>query len=148
MDSLQVDTGLRRLQVTRDGEVVGEIKYNPSDYIFAEKYYSLFAFFEQKQNEYGARMAELDANTEKDAQGFPANTLERLQLAEQICNDLNAKIDEIFGENTSQIVFGDFKKLELYSQFFSSIAPDIQQARVQKIEKYIAPSKPRKRSKK
>jgi hypothetical protein len=147
MDNLVIDTGLRRLKVTRDGKEVGEVSYNPTDYIFAEKYYAIFAFFEQKQKEYEGRMAEMDASTEKDSFGFPANTPERLKLAEQICNDINEKIDEIFGENTSKIVFGDFKKLELYPQFFSSIAPDVQKARAQKVEKYITP-KPRKRSKK
>lgn len=133
MDSIQIDTGVKRIIVNDDPERV--IVFNPSDVMFAEKFYQLIRDFEGKQAEFQKRAQDLDTD-ELDDLGIPANIKAGIDLLREMCEYLREKIDDLFGSGTSQAAFQNANTLEMFEQFFDGIMPFIQQARSAKIEKH------------
>jgi hypothetical protein len=133
MDSLRIDTGTKKIQIN-DGPDF--IEFNPSDIIFAEKFYDLISDFEIRMDEYQKRLNELNDNQNKDDYGVPLNIEGTLKLMREICDYLRERIDNIFGEGTSQKVFGDAMNLDIFIQFFDGLTPFIKTARTAKLAKY------------
>jgi len=116
LPSLKIDSGLIRLAINDDpGRVIA---FNPKDVIFAEKFYNLIKKFEIRQAEFEAKAKELDAKDEVDSFGILVNTGERLAFLKDICQFVRDEIDGVFGEGTSQTVFGDAIGLDMFGQFF------------------------------
>jgi hypothetical protein len=136
LDSLQITTGQKRLPITRDGESVGEIVFNPGDVIFAEKFYRLIGDFQRKLGEYQSRGEAIDAVTGQDEHGIPVNAQARFELMRDVCEWLRSEIDDLFGAGTSQVVFGDAMALDMFQDFFTGITPFIQKSRSARLEKY------------
>ena len=133
METLQITTGEKRIPVTRDGTHAGEVVFNPSDVIFAEKFYKIVSEFESTLHDYQSRYDEL----EKDSKGQPMRMDESLSLLHETCQYVREKIDYVFGVGTSQIVFGDAMVLEVFPQFFDGITPFVQSIRAEKIAQYL-----------
>lgn len=142
MDILKIETGEKRISINGDESRV--ITFNPSDTLFAERFYLLMNEFEHKLNEYQTRSIELEADNRTNGNELPANMGERLELVKEACTYSRESIDKVFGEGTSQAVFGDALSLDLIQQFFEGITPLIQVARVNRIQKYID-KKPKKK---
>ena len=138
MDSLDLKTNSKKLAITRDGEQTGVLTFDPSDVIFAEKFYNLIAEFQAKSKEYEPRAAALDGNTATDTNGLPVNFGERIALLREVCEYIRGRIDHLFGIGTSQAAFGDVYDTELIVQFLDGLKPFFQSARVAKIEKYTS----------
>jgi hypothetical protein len=138
MDSIRIDTGEKRIAINDDPERV--IVFNPSDIVFAEKFYRVVGEFEAKQQEYISRSDEIEAVTDKDSNGLPANMEERLALLRETCEYIREKVDYVFGSGTSQTVFGDAMTLNMFEQFFSGIMPFIRSTRTEKIKQYLPPA--------
>jgi hypothetical protein len=134
MDSLRIDTGVKRIAINDDPNNV--IEFNPSDVTFAERFYGLIKEFEDKLAEFKTRSEAIDANTEVDINEIPVNLQDRLILMREACTFIRVKIDSLFGEGTSQKVFGDTLNLDCFTQFFEGITPFIQTARSEKLAKY------------
>jgi hypothetical protein len=134
MDSIQINTGEKRIAVNGDPERV--IVFNPSDVLFAERFYKLITEFEKKLNEYKIRAEEIDENSDVDDLGIPVNTQVRIDLMCEACIYIREQIDLLFGKGTSQKAFGDALTLDMFQQFFEGITPFIQNERSAKIEKY------------
>lgn len=134
MDSIRIDTGIKRIAINDDPNRI--IEFNPSDVVFAEKFYQLIKDFEIKQADYEKRAKALDEQKDVDANGIPVNLEEGIALLRDVCEFMREKIDYIFGKGTSQMVFGDALNLEMFDQFFTGITPFIQKARDVKIKKY------------
>ena len=134
-NNLRIDTGTIRLTVNDDPNRV--VRFNPGDVAFAEKFYTLLREFEGKQKEYQARAAALDADTSTDDLGLPANLGAGIAFLREICTYLRQKIDDLFGAGTSDAAFEDAMTLEMFDQFFSGITPYFQQARTQKMTRYL-----------
>lgn len=135
MDSIRIDTGVKRVCINDNPEKV--IEFNPSDVIFAEKFYQLIKDFELKQTEFINRSKELDANKEIDENGLPVNLNESIALLKEVCNYFREKIDGLFGEGSSQKAFGDSLNLDIFEQFFEGILPFIEKVREEKVKKYV-----------
>ena len=135
MDSLRIDTGVKRIAINDDPSRV--IEFNPNDLLFAEKFYALVGEFGQKQKEYQKRSAEIEANKEVDENGVPANTGDGLALMREVCTYMRGKIDYLFGEGTSEKAFGDTMSLYVFEQFFTGVTPFIQSARQDKVARYL-----------
>jgi hypothetical protein len=134
LPSLKIESGLIRLAINDDpGRVIA---FNPKDVVFAEKFYRLIKDFEDKQAEFETQAKELDAVEETDELGLPINTEERLAYIKEICEFTFEKIDEVFGEGTSEKVFEGVYNLDIIGQFFDGISPYIKAARTQRVEKY------------
>jgi hypothetical protein len=141
MDNLEINVGIKRLMINDDPDNV--IEFNPSDLLFAEKFYALMKDFEVKRLEYQKRAEVIDANKELDEMGLPKNIPDNLALLRDACQYMRGKIDELMGAGTSQKAFGIALNLDMFSQFFNGIMPYIQTARAEKVKKYA----PRKRHK-
>jgi len=136
MDNLRIDTGIKKILINDGPEF---IEFNPSDVIFAEKFYKLTKELEVKRVEYQQRADILDANKELDIMGLPVNIPENIALTKEACAFIREKIDELFGAGISQKLFGNTQSLDVFSQFFSGITPYIQSARTEKITQYTPP---------
>lgn len=139
MDTLTI-SGVKRIQIVDESGVTDDtrvISFNPSDVLFAEKFYALINAFQVKQEEFTRRAEELDKDTAVDGNGIPKNALESLDLLREICEYLRGEIDKLFGAGTSQMAFGSALSLESIDQFFVGVMPFVQSARTNKIEKYV-----------
>jgi len=112
------------------------LTFDPSDVIFAEKFYNLIAEFQAKVKEIEPRAKSLDENTAIDTNNLPVNFGERIALLREVCEYIRGRIDHLFGMGTSQAAFGDVYDTELIVQFFEGLKPFFQSARTAKIEKY------------
>jgi hypothetical protein len=136
--SIKIDTGELHIAITDENDNFrGEIKFNPKDVIFAERFYRLVSDFQEKQKEYLKRYEDIQRDKEVDEQGIPLNLNKQIELVKETCLYIREQIDHVFGEGTSQTVFGDGMVLEVFEQFFDGIAPFIQTTRTGKIGKYI-----------
>ena len=137
MDTLQINTGEKRIAINGDPERV--IVFNPSDVRFAERFYGLIKEFEDKLKEYQPRSEEIEIHQDVDENGVPLNLPDKLALMREVCEYMRSKIDELFGAGTSQKAFGDALVLGVFEQFFVGITPFIQAARTEKISQYTTP---------
>jgi hypothetical protein len=148
MDSIRIETGEKRIVINDDPNRV--IVLNPSDMLFAEKFYQLIREFEEKSLEYETKRKAIEATTERDTYGLPVNAKEYIDLLHETCQYFRDKIDWLFGAGTSQMVFGDALNIDAITQLFQGLTPYFTSAREAKITPYFAP-KPangRRRSKK
>lgn len=141
MDNIQVDTGVKRICINNDPERV--ITFNPSDVVFAERFYTLIGEFDKKSKEFVTRSKVISTSMKMDENGIPNNMQEVFDLMKEFCAYLREKIDAVFGAGTSQNVFGDAVNLDMFDQFFDGITPFIQQARDEKMKKHQPKNKGR-----
>ena len=95
MDSIRIDNGEKRICVNDDPSRV--IVFNPSDIVFAEKFYNLIGNFETRLTEYQGRSADIDADKSTDGNGLPANLGQRMALLREACQYIRDQIDVLFG---------------------------------------------------
>lgn len=134
MDSIRINTGVKRLVVNDDPARV--IEFNPEDVLFVERFYELIKVFQQKEHEFQRRIEELKAKEEKDEYGIPLSTPESLGLVLEVCDFLRDQIDRVFGKGTSMAAFGEVQSLDMFEQFFAGVTPFIQSVRSEKVTKY------------
>lgn len=134
-DTIRIDAGEKRILINDGPEV---LVFNPTDVVFVEKFYNVVGEFKQKQIEYEERATEIDGQVEVDPDGLPINMAERLKFVRELCQFSRERIDFLFGEGTSQNLFGDVESLDMVEQFFTVLTPFVQQERDKKIEKYRA----------
>lgn len=139
LDSLQITTGEKRIPIVRDGVHVGELVFNPKDSIFAEKLYVLLSEFQEKLKSRMVRMKEIESIQGTDSNGVALNAVELTKLTTGTCVYIRSEIDKLFGNGTSQMVFGDSMVLESFQQFFSGVLPHIEKERKEKVDGYIKP---------
>lgn len=137
MDTLTIDTGVRRVLVNNDPTRV--IEFNPNDILFAQKYYRCMRAFQEREAAYKARAAQLQADNTLGEDGVPLNAGERIDLLKELCDFTREQIDLVFGAGTSQTAFGDSYAVTAFSQFFNGMRKYITPARNAHIEKYINP---------
>jgi hypothetical protein len=135
-DRMVIDTGVKRIMIN-DGPAY--VEFNPTDVLFAERFYKLLADFKIKIDEYKARADELDRENIGDISGLPSNLPEGLAMMHEICDYMRGQIDYLFGAGTSQKAFGDVYNLSVFDQFFRGLGPFIQTARADKIAQYVRP---------
>ena len=109
------------LEVERGGERVGTVSFSPEDVGFASRYYAMMEGLSEREKAFQE----------------PENPGERLRQAENLCLWLRAELDVLFGEGTSQTLFGDSLNLNLLRQFFEGLAPAVRQARETCMAEYL-----------
>lgn len=137
---MKIETGLS-IPVERNGEHVGSLHFNPDDVCFVEHVYGLIGELEQAEKAYEAKAKELEADKAVDEYGIPKNIRARLQFLREVCEDLYAKIDTVFGAGTSEMAFGGALSLSAIEQFFTGLAPHFEQVRADKMAPYLSESK-------
>lgn len=139
MSNININTGEIKLTINDDKNRV--IAFNPNDLEFVNNLYELLTDLENKEKEYKAKEAEIDKNTEVNSYGIPVNLKEKLELLKETCGYMRGKVDSVFGEGTSQTVFGNTNTLDMFEQFFEGVTPYIQKVRDQKLSKYTKNNK-------
>lgn len=134
MDSIKIVTGEKRIAINDDENRV--IVFNPTDIIFAEKFYKLLGDFQTKLKEYQEKSAGIEAAKETDENGIPVNLSDRIALLREVCEYMGRQIDYLFGPGTAEKVTGGALDIDIFEQFFTGITPFVQQARAEKIKKY------------
>lgn len=135
MDNIQINVGEKRVIINGDPNRV--IVFNPSDALFAERFYNLICEFDAKLDEYKERSREIALIKDVDERGIPLNFVENLKLMKEACTFIRDRIDVLFGPGTSQIAFGDAMSLDMFVQFFEGITPLIQAVRKESMDKYM-----------
>ena len=136
MESLRID-GAVQLAINDDPERV--ISFVPEDVLFAERFYHLLDALREKEVEYRDRVAVLGENKAVDAYGIPENAPAGIALLHEVCDFMRDEIDTVFGEGTSEKVFGEVRSLDMIEQFFKGVTPYIQKARQKRTRKYTDP---------
>ena len=131
MDSLRIDSGIKELSINDDPDRI--IRFNPNDVLFREKFQALSNDFQKELSSFQDKMDALTDNNKK------------LELEKEACLYIREKIDYLFGEGTSQIVFQDEMDVDLFWQFFDGLAPYIKTAIDQRVKKYTPKIKPKKK---
>lgn len=144
MDSvLRIDDGTKKLAV---GDGPEFIQFNPSSVAWAEKFQGMRQELLDKIDELQARSKELEAKAKEAGKDSLAETEKSgLALRTEVCVYMRDKIDRLFGENTSQKVFGDLMSEYAITSFLEQVSPYIQIARADKMAKYAPPPASRKR---
>ncbi len=140
MDSIQVDSGVKRICINGDPGRV--ITFNPGDVLFAEHFYKVYDEFRAKLSDFEARSKRLDDNKALDPGGVPAGFGESLAFVREVCEWMCERIDVLFGAGASRAAFDGALSFEMIAQFLEGMTPFIQHARAEKLDKYAA-RKPR-----
>lgn len=140
-NKLVINTGEITIPIERNGVNVGNISFNPESVEFAEAFIKLLESLEEKSRELETKAKELeslseDEDSESELQ-IPKNAKENVELWKDVSTYLRSEIDVLFGENTSNIVFGSVNSLDMFFQFFDGITPFVAQGRVGKVEEYL-----------
>lgn len=131
MESLRIDTGIKRLLINDGPEV---LEFNPTDLLFAERFYAMYGRFGEKEKEFERRATKLNAANKDN----PENTFgEELSFLKETCEYLLGEIDGLFGAGTSKKLFGETYSLEAIGAFFQGVVPYIQSVRAQKVAQYV-----------
>lgn len=138
MESLQLSHSLR-IAIDEDENRV--IAFNPMDTVFVEKFYQLMQNFESKRAEYQKRAEELDADKAMDQFDIPENMGARIAYLKELCEFMFAEIDRVFGNGSSEKVFQGQYDLDMIRVFFEGIAPFVQKARAERMQKFMPPAK-------
>lgn len=133
MDNIQIITGEKRVTINGDHDRV--IVFNPTDALFAERFYALLSEMQKTLKDFKAK-GEALTTSERDEDGMPVNMQEHISLQKYLCDYLREKIDKVFGDGTSQKAFGEVRNLDVYLQFFDGILPFFQQARSERVAMY------------
>ena len=142
MDSLQISTGEKHLEIVRDGSAVGMLTFNPNDALTAEKFYKVIEKLNAKEKELQELSKGIDSRATKDSNGLPVNMPEIIDFAKQAHAALCEEYDYLFGAGTAKMIFGDFVPVNadgfaVHEQFIKGFAPHFEKARAEKINKYI-----------
>lgn len=125
MEKLQIHTGQIRLEIVDDsGESRGIFKFNPDDTAVAKRIFSLSQTVNEKMAEYEAKA--------KDAKDDQAN----VELLDETISYFRVVIDEIYGDGTSELLFGNAHSLSMFEDFFLGIIPYYKKASEQRVKKY------------
>ncbi len=135
---MKIDSGMVTIDVERDGEAAGSFSFNPENTSFREKVYKLFGDFKEKERELKEKTKRLQLDEAKDEDGIPLNLEAAIELEKETFQWTTQAIDEVFGEGTSKVAFGDEMNIYMLYQFMDEIAPFMEDAGGAKIERYVA----------
>lgn len=120
VDSIRVDTGVKRIEVNDDGET---ITLNFADQSFPARYFQMVDEFEAKSAEFQKQAQELDEKEMSEYEKQRAIADFNLEIHEFF----KERIDGLFGPETCRKVFGDIvPAMDLYMDFLNQLAPFFQ----------------------
>lgn len=127
MDTLKINVGSISLKILDDNNNErGIFTFNPNDIVTANKFFALMQEIDPKQEEF----------KQKELQIKDEDTKGKLDLVCEVIDYFEGKIDEIFGDGTSNLLFGNAKTLDMFSDFFNGIAPYYEKVSKQRMDKY------------
>lgn len=132
-NSIRVNTGKVTLEVNDSGDT---ISFNV-DVVFMERFQKLYDHVVTAEKDYEAREAVLDKDNTTDENGIPSNLAAKIALLKEFCIDCRAQIDTLFGDGTSDKVFGDSLLAEMFAEFLEAVTPFVAKVRAQAADKHL-----------
>ena len=136
MDSLRVNSGIKRIEVNDSKEYI-EIPI--SDASFFERYAEILQYFDKKQVEIDKRAKEIaekySAKEKEEILGEDAiaemnvdMVADTVKLYSELCKDTCMQLDKLFGDGCCRKVFVGIETpgIELIGDFFCRITPFLQ----------------------
>lgn len=143
MQNLNIDDGSITLCINQDQGRL--LKFNPRDLNFAKRFYSFMDDFSEKETELHTKAKRIDSKMEYDENGVPVNIGDIFELMTELDTYFREKLDFVFGEGTSNTVFGtvnlvsrDSKGNTILNNFIEGVAPFIESARKTEVTKHTA----------
>lgn len=134
MHNINLNLGTKVVSI--NGDPQRTIEFNPQDTLFVEKFYQVYSEIQAKQEYLSAKAEAIDTTPGED--GLPVGFKEQIALINETCTYMREKIDYLFGEGTSQTVFGSVMNMDAIAQFLEGITPMIMNDRTDKVAKYAA----------
>lgn len=126
MDKLRVDSGIKTIEVNDNGDCIG---IPISDSTFYERFAALLKNFEKKQIEIEQQGKELSEKHKDKPDDGVDMIVDVFGLYKNLCKDVCAELDKLFGEGCCQKVFVgvEVPSVELIGDFFEQIVPLLNQ---------------------
>lgn len=134
MDSLRVDSGIKKIEVNDDGEYINIPVHDVS---FFERFGEIAKSFEQKEVEYSKRADDL-AEKHKGKEKADADAIaDTVAMYADFSRDMCAELDKLFGEGCCRKVFVGIENpsVELIGDFLDQITPLLNQYGRERSEK-------------
>lgn len=142
-NSININTGAVRLEVNRDSRNgVGVVEFNPNDITFVKNFKNLIHTHKVKVNEIKGKEKQISKLQGNDGDGFDKKIDPSIDLQLEACLWERGEIDRVFGNGTSDTVFGPYNNLDCFEQFYNAVAPYIQSVRDDKVNKYAKHNAP------
>ncbi len=147
MDSLQIKSGKKRIQITdENGGEKGVLEFNPSEFAFIEKYQELLINFTEKSGKID-ELRQAAGLVEVDSENIREQSDVIFTAVKELYDFFENEIDGLFGTGTSAMLFSEERDVDEYHQFLEGIAPYIQGERAKKMARYAPPSRSKKAKK-
>ena len=125
MGKLIINTGAISLDIEdSDGTKRGTFRFNPNDILIAKRMLDIQAEVNEKMTEFQQREEAITKPEDKVA------------FLYEVTEYYRKMIDDIFGEGSSQILFGDAHTLGMIVDFIDGITPYFNKASEKRMKKY------------
>lgn len=126
-EELKNNSGKIELKINRDGNIVGLFTFNPYNLKESQKHAEIVENIEKEQPELLKKAKNVDEN---------GTALESINFRLEFIEDLREKIDNVYGEGTSELLFGDCYSEEMIIDFFEQLKPYYEKASKERKAKY------------
>ena len=139
-NKLQIGSGVIVLDIVRDGEPAGQIRFNPENSKFRHAVAAFMLEYESMATSLMSKAEALDKDTQTVAlpngMQVRANAQQILDLWDERDAWVIQKFDSLFGANASQVVFGDEFSDEALEAFMTGISPHVDKASKKAMSRY------------
>lgn len=136
METINIKSNLVELNVQRDGDIIGKIKFDPTDIAIIERI--------------SKALKTINAMTPQDF--IPEDEADEIEQASIVAGNMReavyAQIDYIFGYPVCDVVFGETFSIGFITNFIVAVKPVIERYIKQyqkesqaRVDKYIVPQK-------
>jgi hypothetical protein len=139
MDSIRIDTGIKRIAINDDPERV--IEFNPTDVEWSRRLDKLRFEVKKRLDEIEAQVRVLENQAQSNDDPEVSEKINNIRI--EVCVYVRGLIDKQFGEGTSEKVFGDLNSEFAIQSFLVAITPYMQIAREPIVGKYQPPTRRR-----
>lgn len=121
IDSIRVDTGVKKIEVNDEGET---ISLNFADQSFPARYFAMVDEFKARQEAFEKEAAALDRAYEEQQLSEYERSRQVAVFSLKVHEFFKDRVDGLFGEGTCRKVFGDIvPSVDLYVDFINQLAP-------------------------
>lgn len=139
MQVLKINTSAIRLAINDDENRI--VEFDPEDQGFVNRYYTMMANFDEKKNGFIEKAKFIDEIDGVNSYGIKLSNIEGNKLVLEMCDYMKEQIDFVFGKGTSEKVFGNMMRLDMFDQFLEGISGYVMESRNSKMEKYLKNNK-------